>query len=284
MPKKPSLNHQMHQRMQDMRCFGESRHLAKADYRANIDPNGHHRTVGIHSYGTYTGYKQTAKEFAKWVKQTHGVKHIEDVRSRHTGEYLKYRHEQGVSAYTYSKDMSALNKIFNHDHSKSELGLPNRSVADITRSRVDREHDTKYNPENYKDQITFAKATGCRRQTIEVIRPEQVRIEGDRAVSVHLVEKGGRERETAILQQYQKEVAKIVESRGSDDRLLSHYTKKIDNHALRSEYSQNRYQELLDGREDAQDYRGYDRAALEQLTLDMGHNRLDVLIDHYLRR
>lgn len=274
----------MHQRMQDLRCFGESRHLAKMDYRENIDANSHGKTLGIHAYSSYASYKQTAIEFARWVKTVHGVKHIEDVRSRHTAEYLKYRNEQGYSAPTISKDMSALNKIFNHDHCKSELGLPNRSVKEITRSRVDREHDTKYNPENYKDQIAIAQATGCRRETMLRIEASHFKIEGDRAVAVDLKEKGGRERMTAILEDRQKEIAKIVEARDTGGKLFDKYTKKIDNHAFRAEYAQNRYKELLTGREDRQDYRGYDREAVAQVSLDLGHNRLDVAIDHYIRR
>lgn len=284
MPKKPSLNHQIHERMQGLRCFGESRHLAKADYRANIDSNSHHKTVGIHSYNTYGAYKQTCKEFVKWVKQEHGVKHIEDVTTKHTGEYLQHREEQGLSAWTVSKDLSALNKIFNHNHTKAELGLSQRMRENITRSREEREHDRSYNPQNYREQIDFAKATGCRRESVLRVEPKDIRIEGDRAVGVFLKEKGGLERETAVLQQYQKQIAQIVESRGNDGKLFDRYTSKIDNHSFRAEYAQNRYKELLGGREDQQDYRGYDKAVIEQLTQDMGHNRLDVVVDHYLDR
>ena len=53
------LDYQMHSRMQEMDCIGESRHKAKAEYREILnEKNIHNRTVGIHSFKTYDAYKQ----------------------------------------------------------------------------------------------------------------------------------------------------------------------------------------------------------------------------------
>lgn len=283
MGRKGSLNHQIHNRMQAMAVFGESRHIAKKEYK-EIDASRQMKTVGIHSYNTYGSYEQTCKEFSKWVKKEHGVRNIEEITKVHTAEYLQHRQEQGLSPWTVSKDLSALNKVFNQNHTKAELGLRERSRLEITRSRGDREHDRSYNPNNYREQIAFAKATGCRRESVLKVEPRNIRIEDNKAVSVYLKEKGGKEREAPVLKEYQREIAQMVAGRDPEQRLFEKYTSKIDNHAFRAEYAQNRYKELLNDREDARDYRGYDRAVIGQISLDLGHNRLNVVVDHYLRQ
>ena len=79
MPRKGSLNHQIHQRMEALKCFGESRIEANMEYRETIDRSYNNKTVGIHSYNSYAAYKQTCKEFSKWLKENYRVKNIEDI-------------------------------------------------------------------------------------------------------------------------------------------------------------------------------------------------------------
>ncbi len=55
-----------------------------------------------------------------------------------------------VASYTISKDMAALNKLFNTHICKKDAGIKSRSYKDITRSRGEKAHDKKYNPDNYK--------------------------------------------------------------------------------------------------------------------------------------
>lgn len=81
-------------------------------------------------------------------------------------EYLKFRQDDGKTAYTISKDMAALNKLLNFHVTKKIAGIKQRSYKDITRSREARDYDKKYNPNNYKDQILFAKASGSRRESV----------------------------------------------------------------------------------------------------------------------
>ena len=64
--KKGSLNHQIHMRMEEMKCMGESRHQAKQEYREMVGHNQtHNRTIGIHSHATYDAYKSSCKGFYK---------------------------------------------------------------------------------------------------------------------------------------------------------------------------------------------------------------------------
>ncbi len=197
---------------------------------------------------------------------------------------MKYRQDDGKSSHTISKDMAALNKLYNFHITKKDAGIKERSYKDIKRSREPKEHDKKYSPDNYRDQIIFAKATGCRRQSVLVAESERVIWKDGLPVEVFLIEKGGKERHATILKEYQNDIKKIVRNREAGKPLFDKYTKKIDNHAFRREYAKNRYDELVREKGfDAKDYRGYDSSVLKELSKDLGHNRIDVVIYNYLK-
>jgi hypothetical protein len=147
---------------------------------------------------------------------------------------------------------------------------------------LDTENDKKYNSNNNKDQIMCAKASGCRRESVLVVTPECFIWQDGLPVKVHLIEKGGKERDAHILVKYQENLKSVLENKEMGKPLFESYTKKIDNHAFRREYAKDRYQELLGNREDEMDYRGYDKRVLKELTMDLGHNRLDVIVYNYL--
>jgi hypothetical protein len=78
-----------------------------------------------------------------------------------------------------------------------------------------------------------------------------------------------------------------IEIQGSKCFLKS-IQKKIDNHAFRAEYARARYEELLELKREQEEeilrnYRGYDLECLRQLLQDLGHNRVSVVVEHYLR-
>lgn len=291
MARLPSLNHQMHGRMEHLKCIGESRYLSKQEYKQYCTENDLKRssakTVGIHSYKTYEAYKQTSKEFIRWLKNNYKeIKDINLIKPEHVKEYLKMRENEGKSAYTISKDMSALNKLFNFNIDKNKAGLNKRSYINITRSRLTKDHDKKYNEMNYEEQIIFAKATGCRRQKLCTIKPEDfIFDENGQVVAVNIYrDKGGRSRTVTVLKKYRKILTEIVKNKPLGKPLFDKYTKMIDNHAFRSEYAIERYKELLEEKKrDDKDYRGYDLECVLKVSQDLGHNRPCVVVEHYFR-
>jgi integrase len=204
--------------------------------------------TGIHSYKTYAAYKQTSVEFSKYMKNEHkDIKDVRQVKEEHVIEYLQYRQEDEKSAYSISKVMAALNKLFNFFVTKKDAGIKERSYKDITRSRLGTENDKKYNLNNYKDQIMFAKACGCRRKSVLAVTPECITWKDGVPVKVHLIEKGGKERDAHILVKYQENLKSVLENKEMGKPLFKSYTKKIDNHAFRREYAKNsmmRYWEI----------------------------------------
>ena len=164
----------MHSKINDMLRIGESKHDAKQMYKVyckkNKLPYNPAKTLYIHSTGTADAYRQTVGEFCTWLKaekpEVWDSKNLEKIDKGVAYDYLKARESQGCSAWSVSKDMSAINKVLNLKLNKKEGQLQGRSLENITRSRGERASDQKYNPVNYADQIEFAKAFGVRRESI----------------------------------------------------------------------------------------------------------------------
>lgn len=160
--------------------------------------------------------------------------------------------------------------MFNTGICKKDAGLKTRSYKDVTRSRAERPNDKKYNPKNYAKQITFAKATGCRRESIVggqyQVKPCSIWKDKKGNIFVSLIEKGGKFRNAPVLEKYKADIDKIIPNiairtphqslaieefnfkelyRSSQNVIFNKYTKKIDNHAFRAEYARARCEELL---------------------------------------
>lgn len=318
-----SLKFQLHQRMQQLVCFGESKHQAKAEYKKYCKDNNIKynptKTVGIHSINTYNSYKQTSTEFEKWIKRNTDIKNINDIDKPTVISFLKERQDNGCSAYTVSKDMSALNKLLNLDVSKKEADLTQRSYKSVTRSRLEHEHDHKYNANNYSNQITIAKAFGLRRESINggEYQLKDVSLyktsHGDLRACV--IEKGGRYREAPCLKAYKQQINHLYPNirtvdvksnevaytkeefkniyNTSNNKIFDEYTSKIDNHAFRGQYADRLYEELRQGQNivpgyDSNKYKDtgfikcYDKQTCRQVSLALGHNRISVVTQHYL--
>lgn len=321
--KEGSIFHQINKHInKDLNFIGHSKHEAKQYYRQECEARGIQwnpaKAPGIYSVKTMEAYKQTAQEFSHWMKQHHPeVRTFQQIERHHTKMYLEERQERGLSPWTVSKDMSAFNKIFNHNLTKAECGLDLRSYKDAHRSREERDHDRKYNPENYRQQIDFANAFGVRRESIingqYQVKDISLFRHNDR-LHCSVIEKGGRYREAPCLKEMQptierhfphipereltplnQEALQIAKEQfqtlyqTSETYLFDRYTNKIDNHAFRHEYARNLYQELLNQRDHADPerditlYRGYDREILQEVSEALGHSRLSVVVEHYLR-
>ena len=306
-----SLYHQAKRELKKLDCIGQSKHEAKEIYRAECEARGEKwnpaKAKGIHSIATMRAYEQTAKEFTTWVKANHpAVKNINQIEPEHMKSYLLHRQEQGLSAWTTSKDMAALNKIFDTNLTKREIGLRERSYNDTTRSRAERMHDNEVNRANYQAQIDIASAFGLRRESIcggqyQLKDVSIYKLASDDKLYAAVIEKGGRYRVAPCLKNHQKHLEtrypqievkdKHMDKEGfkaiykaSENVLFEKYPHRIDNHELRHQYARELYQELVErkGYADA-NYRGYDEQILRVVSKALGHSRPSVVVEHYLR-
>lgn len=316
--KRGSLNYQINQRMREMDRIGESRYQAKKDYRENIEENKQGKTIGIHSYGTFETYKSSIKQFTKWANENdRGIRNIEDVKEQDIKDYIKYRSNEGYSSYTYSKDLSALNKVFGYDVLKKECDVSNRSYTEITNNRELKEHHNHINYNNYRSEITVLQATGMRRESLEKVSPSSFNYdENGYPISIRLcdereeggqnmAEKGGREREAEVLYDRREELKEIIENKLEENNgdmykpMFDHVPSRLGTHRFRQEYAEDTYNSYIErygygtmtleetekeqyqGSDDTE-FRGYDVGALYHTTKMLGHNRLDVVIYNYL--
>lgn len=294
-----SLGQQMHERMQAMTRMGENKHEAKQQA-----PDG--KPEGIFSKTTYDNYKQVSMQMVAWLKAYHrDIKHIDDVPRHVIIDYLQKRQHEGMSPNTLSRDLGAVNKLFNANITKKEAHLARRSYKKITRSRSEKAYNKNYNPKNYEKQIVVAKAFGLRRESFvtgDYRLKEGSIYQHNNTVYAAVVEKGGKFRNVEARFDMQEQIKRHFQLR-EQPRLYSEqafkkayrigklgknlfvsYTTKIDNHALRREYAQKKYQELENKLRDAKQdyYQQYDQRAIAEVSKYLGHNRSRVIVEHYL--
>lgn len=197
--------------------FGQSKHEAKQAAKAaylkehgNLDGYNPAKVDGIFSIGTMETYRATMQPFAEWCS-AHNVKNAGQITEAHAAAYLLEREAAGLSPWTVSRDLSAINKALGFSLSKGEVGLRQRKKSEITRSREETANDRRQFSK-YQEQITVAKACGCRRASITKITPDDcVRNSRGQVVGIKLVEKGGKERIAPVLNEYKDRVTSIVD-------------------------------------------------------------------------
>jgi integrase len=74
------------------------------------------------------------------------------------------------SPYTLQTIRSALRLFFADRQIASEVQIPRRARAMITRSRGEKQHDRHFQPANWQPLINFLKATGLRRDELKMLR------------------------------------------------------------------------------------------------------------------
>lgn len=309
MARQKNIKIQLHERVNSLLAIGESKHEMKKLYREKCEKLGIKwnpaKSPFIHSTDSADAYRQTVNEFSAWLKdnknEVWSAKDLNNLDKEVAYEYLQMRDET-CSAFTVSKDMSALNKVLNLNLNKDEGNLKERFYKDITRSRGVKDHDVKYNPDNYKNQIEIACAFGCRRESIlggDYQVKEMSLFKNGGKVYISLIEKGGRYREAPCLERYQSQIeekynlqeresltkSEFIELYRLDksNHLFDRYTSKIDNHSLRHEYAKSLYKEIADAKDIVKsNYRSFDKEIVQEIAHALGHNRLAVVIN-YLR-
>lgn len=268
MAKRPSLSHQFWQELESKKAIGESRHQAKMQAKEQG-----FKVETIHSYGTYSAYKQASKTFCKWVKtEFQEVRNLSDIDKDICVMYIQHRAGQGVSAYTYSQDMAMINKCLDLGLTKSYCGVSKRSLSAITKNRTDSGFRTATGALE-----TIIKGSGLRRNELYNLKKENLLISNNRIVGVVVSSgaKGGRGRTVEVRRDFQEPIFKLVQGTERGEKVVKEVIpKRLQTHRLRAEYAQNMIIELKAlGRKDP----------YKDLTKSMGHNRTSVLIYYGVR-
>lgn len=263
---------------------------------------------------TMSDYKKVAEKFQSWSKNKgYNFKSLADVSDNHILQYLQERQDTGKSAWTVSRDLSALNKIFGREISKKGTDLKSRKNADIKNNRG---LGNNYRPSIYKknkELTEFLSATGIRRQSITVISPANaIRDKQGTVIGFSVIEKGGKARKCYIIKSKQEAITSFVDnyqSKNGDKPFWNKVDKNLNVHWYRAEYAKALYSDLVSAQSNKQDYfngyrdffvnssrlalatkghrqttKGYDTECLGVVSQCLGHNRIDVVYSNYLSR
>ena len=288
------------QRLSSMEKFGESKHEAKINGTAKD---------GIYSHSTANTYSRECLKFADYVKTNSPQGRYTPLEASKSlaREYIA-RENANKSPYTVKLERSALAKLFGVEG--TELGaVRNRSRENITRSRnrtiisekTGKEikntstRSGRFSEKNHPDEVAFARGTGMRRAEMGKVHGDQLFKRADGSYCFKIIDnqaKGGRFREIPIRGNVER-IKELCEEAGHG-KVFSNVPNHMDVHHYRYEYATNLYREFARERNDIpkaeryccrKELKGtwYDKSAMKIVSEALGHSRINVIAEHYLR-
>lgn len=297
---KKSLVRQVQEALDARLAIGESKHDAK---KKSDDPM---HLEGVYSWGTYKSYLKIGCSFVSYCKEKYGCKTLEACEA-HASEWLSSRSDAGLSAYTLKLDRCALGKIYGRSSDSFSAPIEKRTYAAVTRSRGPAARDKHFSEAKNGDLLEFARSTGLRRGELQQLRGDAlVQKRGQYYIRVTTNTKGGRNRlapicgDTAL-------VVRLMTAAG-EEKVFPHVHGALDVHACRRVYAQRLYDtvkrpldvceadrsfvqpgRLFPDRDAVYRRRGefrgtwLDKRAMVIVSRALGHNRLSVVGEHYLK-
>ena len=297
MSKKTRLERDLIHKLSKMACFGQSKHQAKRQARAEyIAKNGSTKGFNpskvenkVFSLGTMRAYREALHSFSIYCKNN-DIKRINQITSEICKQYLQQCVADKKSNWTISRDMSAINKVFNYDLTKENCNLPKRRLEDITRSRGGPPAIGDSN--KYAEHLFFIQSTGARKQSVTTITPAMFQMnEKGLCYTVKLREKGGKERVAPVLVQHREKLTGIVNralwrENGDTKPIFDSFDKNLGiAHSLRSQYAVSLLNGIESGlyehewlpyslserdKQGGDAYRGHDKIAMAQVSFALG--------------
>ena len=296
------IHQEIKQTLRSKERFGESKYAAK---RSGTQKDG------IYIYSTAHVYNRECQKFAEYVREVSPkgrYTSLEEAKSYARDYIARENADMSKSAYTVKLERSALAKLYGVD-ARTLGSVRERSRNDITRSRertVISEKTGKeiknqstragrFSEKNHEREVAFARGTGMRRSEMEQVRGDQLHQKADGSYYFRLEGyqcKGGRERELPVIGD--AELIKEMCQDAGHGKVFEKIPAHMDVHHYRSEYASSLYKSLAREREDIpkneryccrDDLKGvwYDKAAMKEVSEALGHSRISVIAEHYLR-
>lgn len=238
----------------------------------------------------------------RWIADRYGCKRLDECRP-HLPAYYAEMQARGLSAWTIRTRVYALCSVYDADYT-TLFGvdrLPARHRADIRRGRAVCARNDRFHAVHHEDARLLARACGARRGGLLGLAASDLLVDTDGQLRIHLLEKGGKERDALVLPQYADAVQEIFARYGEGQgavtggvrRLLPRAAlpKDMPLHYLRALYAQELYRYYeAQGAATGQLYycrgdrkgQSYDKGVLMAVSRNMGHSRCDVVVSHYL--
>jgi integrase len=249
----------------------------------------------IHSFKTRTVYQAHVVRFVRWARSIHQVKALSQLDPQAEAlatEWLQAQLAEGKSPYTLQAERAALRLFFGNRTLAQDVAIPRRTREHITRSRGPAAHDRHIQLANWQPLIRFLQATGLRRNELRTLRDQDI-IRDDLEYLDEVVVKvrngkGGKARTVPVLPGREADVRAVLSGSDPEALVFSRIPKHLDVHSYRREYAQALYQHYAPGRglppaQGRLKPGDYDRDAAQRVSWALGHNRIDVVIRHYIR-
>ncbi len=194
--------------------------------------------------------------------------------------------------YTLQAERAALRLFFANRTLASTAAIPRRTRESIRRSRGPAAHDRHIQVANWQPLIHFLQATGLRRNELRALRTRDITADDPNYPGQLVVKvangKGGKSRTVPVLAGREADVLAAIPGGDPDAPVFARIPKHLDIHSYRREFAQALYLSHAPGRSLPKaagrlKRSDYDRAAAEQVTWALGHNRIDVVLRHYVR-
>lgn len=306
--KKTSTTDQLIARMKELDKIGESKQEAMKELKESEAYQFGDSPSGIYGVQTFKNYQVIGNDFIKWAQEEKGIPrraNLERALKDLTDEYLQSRVDKGLSVHTIKRDKAALNKL--SKEFRSDFKTEKTSIDKITRSRNDNNsNNAHFNEEKNADLVAFAIGTGARRGDLSRLRKSDFYEDKGRLYVNITKSKGGRDRTVPILEKHretiQNRLNKLEDNQKCFEKVHSHadihsYRRKfavelfenvIADKALASDLS-DLYGERIEPKIQSEYYTTKDktfsakRDTIFAITKALGHNRLEVAVNHYLR-
>ncbi len=313
--KKKNIVIQLNNRVNELLQIGQK--------KVKEQPGGEHynpnRAPGIHSVKTADTYRRVINQLGEYCK-SQGVKDVSDINHETIAGFMASR--SGESSWTASKDLSAINKVLGTHYTPQEFGFARRTQDKVVHNRgILTDNSTRDAPRNQL-ALHFARATGCRRSSILSVTTNKAIWDGAAGSAGGIVigftftEKGGRTRSALVLPSERTWVTKLVNDRtaerGPKGRLVDTCDSHCNPHYDRGTYAQEMYAAMVEARVKGEDIycghrdtfinekalenalekspyhgktaHGYDKHICAELSQQLGHNRIDVVVRSYLNK
>ena len=303
-----NINYQVHQVFKEIISFGQSKHEAKAEARADGANTWHEvgKELGIYSYATADQYRDIAKDLMNYTREQFGFKDIEKLSSEHIQAYLENKIAEGVRYSTFQKYAAALEKL--------EVALNQYAQSHNTGNQYSFDiQDVRQQASEVLERSQATRAYEDPKALIENIQNSDYKIiaqaqhEGGFRISElnHISEKnfkdnntfrvisgkGGKDREVPLSKETYQSLKSLLDKADKSDGKykfnMNDYRNTLKeaaqasnqdytgSHGLRWNFAQEKFMELQ------REGRTYEQA-LQEVSNLLGHERPDIT-EHYLR-